>query len=133
MDCPWCGYGWFFLCPKCRKAFTFAKAVEVDLTWEELAHKDLDGKWGRQPTAEEIREWIGFMKILLKGLQLGKQHVYIDGWVFPTDLRDITFEEWHSSHQLESPPQVSNRQSGPDLDVTLGSKEYWQSRRVNTE
>src|SRR5882672_5821662 len=82
MDCPWCGYGWFFLCPKCRKAFTFAKAVEVDLTWEELAHKDLDGKWGRQPTAEEIREWIGFMKILLKGLQLGKQHVYIDGWVF---------------------------------------------------
>src|SRR5579863_879047 len=56
MDCPWCGCGWLFLCPKCRKAFTFAQAEEVDLTWEQLAHNDLDGKWGRQPTSQEVME-----------------------------------------------------------------------------
>src|SRR5271166_289679 len=64
MDCPWCGCGWLFLCPKCRKPFTFARAEKVDLTWEELAHKDLDGKWGRQTTSKGIKDWIGFMQIL---------------------------------------------------------------------
>jgi len=26
MDCPWCGCGWLFLCPKCRRAFTLCNA-----------------------------------------------------------------------------------------------------------
>ena len=28
MDCPWCGCGWLFVCSKCRKAFSFARAEE---------------------------------------------------------------------------------------------------------
>ena len=59
MDCPWCGCGWLFVCPKCRKAFTFARAVECNLTREQLAHNDLDGKYGRQPSGEEVDEcWL---------------------------------------------------------------------------
>src|SRR5437016_4029669 len=58
MDCPWCGCGWLFVCATCRKAFTFARAEEVELTWEKLAHKDLDGKWSRHPSSKEIQEWI---------------------------------------------------------------------------
>src|SRR5258706_13992899 len=76
MDCPWCGCGWLFVCAKCRKVFTFARAEEVLFSWEQLAHNDLDGKCGRQPTAEEIEEWIELMQILLKGIQVGKQYVY---------------------------------------------------------
>jgi hypothetical protein len=130
LDCPWCGCGWLFVCPTCRKVFTFARAEEVALTWEELAHKDLDGKWGRQPSSKEITEWISFMKILLKDLKAGKEYVYIDGWVWPTDSANLRFDGWHAHHELDRVPQfvaITNRST---LDRTLDSKEYWQSRKL---
>ena len=133
MDCPWCGCGWLFLCAKCHKAFTFARAEEVDLTWEQLAHNDLDGKRGRQPTAEEIQEWIGFMKILLKGVEVGKLYAYIDGWVFATDETDLQFEGWHARHELSHVPQAIAVKDAAVLDTTLGSQEYWDTRRIQDQ
>jgi hypothetical protein len=130
MDCPWCGCGWLFVCPKCRKAFTFARAEEVELTWEELAHKDLDGQLGRQPSSREIKEWISFMKILLKDLKLGKEYVYIDGWVFPADSRSLRFDGWHAHHELDFVPQAAALGDRTALDQTLGSREYWESRKL---
>lgn len=32
LDCPWCGCGWLFSCSKCRKAFTFSEAAEIEKT-----------------------------------------------------------------------------------------------------
>ena len=133
MDCPWCGCGWLFVCPSCGKAFTFARAEEVELTWEQLAHNDLDGKWGRDPTAEEIEEWIGFMKILLKGLEQGKQYVYIDGWVFPTDGTDIQFEGWHSRHLFGTLPHLAALEDPSVIDEILANKEYWLTCRIDEE
>ena len=133
MDCPWCGCGWLFICPKCRKAFTFARAEKCDLTWEQLAHNDLDGKYGKQPSQEDIDEWIGFMKMLTKDVQLGKQYVYIDGWVFPTDETELRFEGVHAWHDLAVVPQeaaLSDRQS---LDQTLGNRRYWDERKLDRE
>ncbi len=130
MDCPWCGCGWLFLCASCRKPFTFALAEEVNFTWEHLAHNDLDGKWGRQPTAEEVEEWIGFMKILLKDVQAGKQYAYIDGWVFSIDETDLQFEGWYARHELSHVPQAAAVKDVTTLDMTLGNKEYWHSRRI---
>jgi len=130
MDCPWCGCGWLFLCAQCRKAFTFARAEEVHLSWEQLAHNDLDGKWGRQPTAEEIEEWIELMKILLKEIQVGKQYIYIDGWVFPTDETNIQFEGWHARHELSHVPQAAAVKDVTVLDRSLGSRQYWEVRRI---
>jgi len=133
MDCPWCGCGWLFLCANCRKAFTFARAEEVDFSWEQLAHNDLDGKWGRQPTAEEIEVWIEFMKILLKGVQVGKQYAYIDGWVFAIDETDLAFEGWHARHELPSVPQAVAVEDRGLLDRTLGNEEYWHVRAIEEE
>ena len=49
VGCPWCGCGWLFSCIKCRKAFTFATAVEIDKTWEELAREDLYSYFKQEP------------------------------------------------------------------------------------
>ena len=130
MDCPWCGCGWLFVCPKCRKAFAFAQAQEARLTWEELAHNDLDGKWGRQPTRQEVEEWISLMKNLLKGVQVGKNYAYIDGGVFPTDGRNIRFQGMYSRHDLSEVPQFVALKDRAALGKTLDNKEYWQARRI---
>ena len=131
MDCPWCGCGWLFLCPKCRRAFTFAQAEEVGLSWEQLAHNDLDGKWGRQPTSQEVNGWIKFMKTLMKDLKVGQQYVYIDGWVFPTDSRKLVFEGWHARHELDGAPQFSALKDRTYLEKTLNSKAYWEAQKID--
>jgi hypothetical protein len=133
MDCPWCGCGWLFICPKCRKAFTFARAERCDLTWEELAHNDLDGKYGKQPSQEDVDEWIGFMKILTKNLEPGKQYAYIDGWVFPIDKRQLSFEGAHARHNLEAVPQATALSDRESLEQTLGNPGYWQERKIERE
>jgi hypothetical protein len=46
----------------CRKAFTFAKVIETERPWEDLARADLRGKFDADPTPEEIAEWVQFMK-----------------------------------------------------------------------
>jgi hypothetical protein len=130
MGCPWCGCGWLFICPKCNRAFAFAQAEEVNLTWEELAHNDLDRKRGRQPTSQEVQEWVGFMKILLKDIQVGKKYAYIDGWVFPRDRQNIRFEGMHARHALAEVPQFTALKDKTLLDRTLDSEDYWQAHRL---
>src|SRR6266496_4072320 len=71
LDCPWCGCGWLFTCIKCRKAFTFAEAVEVDLSLEELAEMDIVGFGGQSPEPGEVDEWVRAMQHLLRGVDLG--------------------------------------------------------------
>ena len=129
MDCPWCGCGWLFVCPTCRKAFTFARAEEVELTWEDLAHKDLDGKWDRQPSSKEIKEWISFMKILVKDLKVGKEYVYIDGWV-SDGFKESPLRWLASHHELSVVLQSEALKDQAALERTLGSREYWQSRKL---
>ena len=73
--------GWLLICPPCRRAFTFARAEKCELTWEQLAHRDLDGQFGRHSAEEEVDEWIAFMKLLTKDIQRGNDYAYIDGWV----------------------------------------------------
>ncbi len=133
MDCPWCGCGWLFVCPKCRKAFTFARAEECELTWEQLAHNDLDGKYGRQPCQEEIDDWIGFMKVLTKDIQPGKVYVYIDGWVFPASEKQLHFEGMHARHDLPVVPQAAALSDRQSLEKTLGNRGYWDDRKLNRE
>jgi hypothetical protein len=133
MDCPWCGCGWLFVCPKCRKAFSFARAEEVELSWEQLAHKDLDGKWGRQPTPREVKDWISFMKVLLKDLKVGKEYVYIDGWVFPTDSKNLRFEGVYARHELETVPQAEALVDRRTLEQTLDNQHYWKERKLQSQ
>ncbi len=130
MDCPWCGCGWLFICSKCRKPFTFARAEALDITWNQLAHNDLGGKWGRQPTDAEIEEWIDFMKILLKGIRVGKQYVYIDGWVLETDETNLQFEGWYAKHEFANIPQVVALSDKSLIESTIENKNYWEERHI---
>jgi hypothetical protein len=129
-DCPWCGCGWLFVCARCRKAFTFARAKSVDLSWDQLAHRDLDGKWGSQPSPEDVSEWIEFMKILLKDITLGEEYVYLDGWIFPADSSALQFNGWHAHHELGKLPQIESLKEPLLLERTLGSIQYWQDRKL---
>src|SRR5262245_31898380 len=70
LDCPWCGCGWLFSCLKCRKSFTFARAVLMKETIQELAARDVAVWRPRTPLdsaegKEAIEQWISEMNELL--------------------------------------------------------------------
>src|SRR5689334_2744599 len=84
MDCPWCGCGWLFTCIACRKAFTFAKAVVVKDSWEEIGRRDLENQWRKLPEDQEVENWVEAMKELLAGIEPGKEYVCLDGRIICT-------------------------------------------------
>jgi hypothetical protein len=133
MDCPWCGCGWLFICGRCRKAFTFAEAVEVAESWEQTGNRTIRKLYKREPKAGEVDEWVEFMKILLKGIKLGEIYAYLDGYVIPTTADSVTVEGWHARHNLDFVPQVAAMHDPRVRNDILGSREYWQSHRVESE
>ena len=133
MDCPWCGCGWLFTCADCRKAFTFARAVEVDESWEELARRDLVGAWNESPTEEDVAEWIGAMQELLADVEVGRQYVCLDGLILPTDAGEARFCGWHAEHDLDFVPQVAALDDESVLEDVLANEAYWQSRAIEWE
>lgn len=129
MDCPWCGCGWLFTCMECRKAFTFAKAVLVPLSLEELGKADLCGRWKKEPDVEGLAEWLDGMGALLAPLQLGKTYVYFDGIYVPTDAAGIRLEGWHTHHNLKFVPQVEAMRNPEIRDTVLSNTAYWEAWR----
>ena len=128
MDCPWCGCGWLFTGVDCGKAFTFAEAVEVDFTLEGIAERDLQ-RWkpaGEKPSAEEVQEWVGFMRLFLRDLELGKRYVYFDGVVIAADADGVSFEGFHSSHDLAVVPQVEALRDQRIISDLLSNPQYWR-------
>lgn len=132
MDCPWCGCGWLFTCMTCSKAFTFARARVVRGTWNELALRDLS-RWHAPPSEEDVDEWIGAMKVLLKHVELGKQYVCLDGFFIPTDAPGVEIEGWHSQHSLDYVPQVAALDDYFVMENILSSEEYWRSHALPRE
>jgi hypothetical protein len=133
MDCPWCGCGWLFICSRCRKAFTFAEAVEVEESWEETADRAIRGLFQREPEPGQVEEWVGFMKILLKGIRPGEKYVYLDGWVIPTNAEGIRIDGWHSQHDLDFVPQMAALEDPEVRTGLLSAKEYWLSTATEPE
>lgn len=130
MDCPWCGCGWLFTCTTCGKAFTFARAVEVQSTWEQLALCDLMGRWHTSPSDEDVVEWIAAMRALLAHVEVGKQYVCLDGRFIPTDEQGLQFEGWHAKHDLDFIPQVMALNDYFVMENILSNEEYWQSNAL---
>ena len=129
MDCPWCGCGWLFSCIECRKAFTFARAVEVEHSWEELAVRDLRGRCGQEPAAKEVAEWVRLMQGMLADVELGRRYVYFDGAFVPADLRGVTLDGWFAFHDLDLLPHVEATLESKWIDDVLGSAEYWRAHQ----
>jgi hypothetical protein len=127
MDCPWCGCGWLFLCRRCHKTFTFAEAVAVNESWDETAGRVLRALDQHEPEPGQAEEWVGFMKILLKGIRSGERYVYLDGWVVPTTAEGVHIEGWHSRHDLDYVPQVAALTDPKVRTDVLSSRKYWQS------
>jgi len=133
MDCPWCGCGWLFVCSHCGKAFTFAKAVEIDESLEEIARGELRRRWKREPGLEEVADWVRAMVDFLNGIEVGQEYVYLDGAVLPVDSEAITLTGWSARHELPRLPQVEARMSRKLLDNTLVRETYWRQRQLPTE
>jgi hypothetical protein len=127
MDCPWCGCGWLFICSGCRQGFTFAEAFEVNESWVESADRAIRGLFHRPPYPGQVDEWVGFMKILLKGVQPGGQYVYLDGWVISRKANGVHIEGWHSRHDLDFVPQVAALEDPGIRTELLASRSYWQA------
>ena len=75
-------------------------------------------------------DWIGFMQILLDGVEPGQKYVYFDGYIIPTTSDSINVEGLHSQHNLDFVPQVEAMTNTTIRDDLLCSREYWQSNRV---
>lgn len=133
LDCPWCGCGWLFSCNKCRKAFSFAKAVEIDKAWKEIAIEDLVGYSNKEPTKEEVSEWVESMQHMTSHIELGKTYVYLDGCFIPADEEDFEFEGWHSKHNFSKTPQVIALENKEIVDELLANPDYWTQNAINEQ
>lgn len=130
LDCPWCGCGWLFSCTKCRKAFSFAIAVEIDKTWEEIASEDLYNYSKRQATHEEISEWVEAMKAMQGEIELGRTYVYLDGVFIPADEENFSMEGWYAKHEFEHVPQIAALKNSEIEKQVLSNPEYWRKNQI---
>jgi hypothetical protein len=130
MDCPWCGCGWLFTCMTCRKAFTFAKGVELETTWRDLALEDLNNRGNSKPLKEDVREWINVMKEILANLKVGARYVILDGSVISVDSSEIEFDGWHAHHHLSILPHLDALDNRAVLSNLLGNRDYWKENAL---
>ncbi|MCJ8273007.1 MAG: hypothetical protein MJK04_26865 [Psychrosphaera sp.] len=126
MDCPWCGCGWLFSCSNCRKAFTFAIAVEIDKTWEELALQDLYSYNKQTPDATSIADWIENMKAMTGHIELGQSYVYLDGAFIPADMQDFKLSGWKTTHKFDTTPQIAALEEPSVIEHILSNPDYWR-------
>jgi hypothetical protein len=125
VDCPWCGCGWLFSCIKCRKAFAFAVAVELDTTWEALARQDLWAWLKQEPEQQDVDEWVVNMKSLTQFLELGKVYIYFDGYILPKDLKKFRMEGLKTKHQFDEVPQLTAMNYPEFKKNVLTNPDYW--------
>jgi hypothetical protein len=130
MDCPWCGCGWLFTCIECRKAFTFARGIMVDESWEQTAERDLRNRFKQPAKAEHITQWVTAMKQLLADIQVGEEYVYLDGFFIPKNATAIEVEGWHARHDLPYVPQVAAMSDRAIVSKILADRAYWDSGKI---
>jgi hypothetical protein len=130
LDCPWCGCGWLFSCQTCRKAFTFARAIETELSWEALAHGELRGRYQKEPDDLKVRRWVEAMQSLLSDVEPGKTYVALDGSFIPSDVPGVSFDGWFARHDLDFVPQTAALDDRSVVQEILANKQYWLENRL---
>lgn len=133
VDCPWCGCGWLFSCMTCRKAFTFARGVELDVDPREFALIDLSRRFGREPTEEELDRWVEAMPMMLEDVERGKRYVYLDGFFIPANETEFEVEGWFGLHTFDRVPQIEALEDPELLDAVLANADYWRSVEITEE
>lgn len=134
LDCPWCGCGWLFSCQKCGKGFTFGKAVRVstklrdfvmaDLKQHELPAELMNDKDFVDGCVESIEE-------MLADLEEGKEYVYFDGVLIPTDYDGrVEFDGLFAAHDLPTLPHLALKEDRDAARHILGDPRYWNDRAL---
>jgi hypothetical protein len=125
-SCPWCGCGWLFTCIDCLKAFTFARAVELDESWRSLAYRDLRNHTN-EPELSEVEAWIDAMRELHADVVVGQTYVYLDGVFIPVDFSSVHFDGWHARHAFDFVPQVAALTDPSVIERFLANPDYWNA------
>jgi hypothetical protein len=133
LDCPCCGCGWLFSCIECRKAFTFARGIRVDESWEDLARRDITSKWKKKPARRDVTNWVAAMKELLADVEVGGRYVCLDWTVIPVEAAAIRFDGLHSHHDLDYVPQVAALKKRSIVKNVLSNIEYWQNSALERD
>ena len=115
---------------KCRKAFTFAEAFEIETTWEELAQMDIYNHSKEKATDEDISDWVQDMKGIFHGVQVNRQYSILDGEVIDVQAELIDYEGWHAYHAFESNPHIKALSDSSVIENTFANREYWETNRV---
>jgi hypothetical protein len=127
LDCPWCGCGWLISCTECRKAFTFARVVEVDTDYETFVRQDR-GRGEFEHSDDEIRRQAEMLEWMLEPFSPGQKIVYLDGAYFALDEAVEDFEGVYASHNFSELPHALALKNSAHLNALLGDKDYWFDR-----
>jgi hypothetical protein len=117
-------------CPR-SQVFTFARAIEVESSLEDLARRDLTSWYeGKAVPEAAVTDWVEFMQLALRGVVVGSEYVILDSHVIPTDVSNFREEGVYAQHDLAFLPQVRALLNPSAIDESVGSKDYWLSRRI---
>ena len=116
LDCPWCGCGWLTTCIKCRRAFTFARVVDVDRTYADIVREDFAAR-GDTALDEEVGDIV----------------VYLDGSYLPLDTENFAYDGWFAQHDFDRLPHALALEQPNALRDTLGDKQYWVDRELEDQ
>jgi len=128
LDCPWCGCGWLVCCTNCRKAFTYARVVEVDTDYETFVRGDRQRGGYADGEEAEIRDCAEWLEESFADFAVGQQVVYLDGLYFALDDAPSQFDGLHATHDLDRLPHFVALTEPTHLNASLGKQSYWQDR-----
>lgn len=133
VDCPWCGCGWLITCIQCRKAFTFARVVDVDRTYGDIAREDFAARGDTTIEEEDVEHAAQWMADAMADLVVGDIVVYLDGSYLPLDTENFAYDGWFAQHDFDRLPHAVALEQPTALRDTLGEKQYWIDRELEDQ
>jgi len=131
LDCPWCGCGWLICCTDCRKAFTYARVVEVDTEYETFVRGDRQRGGYADYADEDIQREAEALEGMLADFAPGQTVVYLDGAYFALDEAIEQFEGLYANHSFPRMPHAAALEAPDQLMAVLGDKTYWFDRELS--
>lgn len=127
-DCPWCGCGYMISCAICQRAFTFARVVDIEQSYEDLLRTDLLDRDLAEVDETEVRAVAAWLAETLADFDAGDIVVYLDGCYIRTDQRPVAFEGLYAVHDHSEAPQAAAVRDSRPLTEDLGRPQWWFDR-----
>ncbi len=130
--CPWCGCGWLLGCITCRKASAFGRGVDVGMSYEDLARRDIrtfNEDLTYEPKPKEVRELAAWLRQAMAHVEVGKLYVNFDQRVVAADASALKLVGQIGSHDLPYVPQVRALTDPNVQRDVLTNRRYWDRAR----